>query len=168
MFRASLTFSLYKPSRRDHAIVAGVPPGAELGKPPSPGYETTGAAAEDVFDFAATSAAVWTSPPSRSSTGAAPPTPPEPAGVPRWQLGTMEQAGWEMFICRPLRPYICFLLLDNTTRFRLMNCWICDPFVCNIRIFSYMSCYMFLCRRVMQCASCSTSLDLCTIHGSDV
>ena len=63
-------------------------------------------------------------------------------------------AGWEMFMCRPLRPYICFLLLDNTTRFRLMTCWICDPFVVFFFvIFSRYELLYVLCRRVMQCAS---------------
>ena len=45
--------------------------------------------------------------------------------VAAWDRGTswLGDVYW-----RPLRPYICFLLLDNTTRFRLSNCRICDPF----------------------------------------
>ena len=66
--------------------------------------------------------------------------------VAAWDRGT----SWlGLFMCRPLRPYIWFLLYQTTLlRFRMMNCWVRD-LLCVICIFLiYELLYESLCRRV--------------------
>ena len=60
----------------------------------------------------------------------------------------MEQADWDLLFVGLLCHNLHLVVLDNATSLPLDELMVCDLLMCNICIFSYMSCYMLLCRRV--------------------
>ena len=52
-------------------------------------------------------------------------------GVPRWQLGTVEQAGLGDVYCRPLRPSILLLVVRQHYPLPLDELMVCDLLMCD-------------------------------------